>query len=217
MKNLITLLVLFCAATWPIQSQVRIFSELGFSPGQYPAQAGLFINRQDPLNEFYFNVVRVKQQRYAGLGVHVPLNDNFFMEGGVTYTRQETQYLAQYTYQVEFRAINTMVINESVDQLYLPMDIGAKIGPVEVTSGLKLMSTIKSNHEFSLLDGFSEDKKMINMGWQMGVRAGINGLKAGVEFNGSLKRTCEDRYVNSNPIAIRHIPGRFVFLLQFRM
>lgn len=212
-----TFLLILSGFTTVAQNRLEFSARLGISPGQYPAQAGVFVNRQDPVNEFYFNIVRLKQQRFAGLGVHVPLNDYFFAESSLTYTRQETQYLAQYTYPNEFRALNTMVINEALDQIYLPVDIGARIGVVEVTSGLKLMRTLKSNHEFSLMEGFKEAERMTQMGWQMGVRAGIAGLKLGVEYNSSFRRICEDRYINSNSIAIRHIPGRFSFNLQFRL
>lgn len=196
-------------------SQVHFDVKFGASPGTKPVSAGLIVNRDNPHEEFVFNMVQVKPQFYGGIRANVQLASPFFLESGISYTRKTSRYQLNYTMHSKEHP-EEMYMNESEDMFLLPVDIGVSIGDIDVTSGLTAMKTISSIKELSHLKGFQTDGNSIKLGWQMGVRYGFKRTLVGVEYQGSLNRVGHGMYVNGKPLEIMNVPGKMVFTMQYR-
>src|SRR5687768_13073712 len=100
MKKLILIACIISAFCANIDSQVRFDIKLGFSPGSNPATAFTLVNRDNPYEEFKFNMVNTKPQFYGGVLAHFELAQPFFLEGGVAYTKSTS------TFQVNYRIVS---------------------------------------------------------------------------------------------------------------
>ena len=217
MKKLTLTSIFFFALSSVILSQVQFDIALGVSPGSNPNAYGIIVNRENPVEEFQFKLVHVDPQFIGSLKAHVPMNDQFFLEGGVSYTQRNSVYHIQYTMPTREPAEQEMLLEESESMILLPVNIGVVLGKFNVTSGLRLKKNISESNELKQIDGFISDDNSMQMGWQMGLRYGFNRTMIGVEYMGTLNRVCEGMYVNGNSLAIMTVPGSFVFSLQYRI
>ena len=215
-KVLLTSIILFAASSIIWSQKFGFDIRIGMSPAAHPVTADLIVGRENPHNEFLFNLVRVEPQFYGGLRVHKQLKAPFFLEGGLTYTRRTSQYQVNYRMPQTEPGSQHLIMKESEDILQLPLEIGVSLGRIDVTSGLTIMKTLSSQNELTHLNGFSAENNTLKWGWQMGVRYGIKRVMAGIEYQGSMQRVCQGMYVNEKPLEIMNVPGRFVFSLQYR-
>ena len=217
MKKLTLTSIFFFALSFVITSQVQFDIALGVSPGANPNSYGIIVNRENPFEEFQFNLVHVDPQYYGSMKAHIEMSSPFFFEGGISYTQRNSVYHILYTLPTREPAEQEMLMKESESMILLPVNIGVSLGKIDVTSGLRLKKTISSSNELIQLDGFTSDNNSIQMGWQMGFRYGFNRTMIGVEYMGALNRVGEGMYVNGHPLEIMTVPGSFVFSLQYRI
>lgn len=208
---IICTLLLNIINTW---AQPNLIFKVGASPGLKSLQQWIIINRNDPHNEFRFNLFQVKPQLYFGIGTHLQLQGSFFLEGGLTYTQKTS------IYQIDFRMRSEgnpakEYMSETEKSILLPVNIGVRLGQhIGVTSGLTAMKTISKTNELSNLNGFQQNENPIRFGWQMGVRYSVKRASIGVEYQGTLHRACQGMSVNNQSLELQNLPGNFVFGLQ---
>ena len=214
MKKFIILSVTLFASFSTAISQVHFGGEFGVTPGSTPRSASIIINRDNPHEEFIFNMAQVKRQLYGGIRANVKLGTPFFLETGISFTRRTSQYVADYTMRRDINGVKIM--NEKEDMILLPLDIGVNIGKLQITSGLTAMKTISKIKELTQLTGFHSEANSVKMGWQTGVRYAVNRTLIGVEFQGSLNRVGQGMSVNGHSLEIPNVPGKLVFSIQYR-
>jgi hypothetical protein len=215
MKKLMILSIILMMFTTVMNAQVRFNVKLGASPGSNPRSASIFVNRENPFKEFQFNLVHTDPQYYGGVSAYVPLATPFFLEAGISYTKQTSQFLVDYTVPSELQNDNTLM-SGSEEMILLPVNIGVTMGGFDITSGLRAIKTISHSSELTHLDGFHEDGNPIKLGWQIGARYAINRTLIGIEYMATLNRVCEGMYVNGQSLEIMNIPGSYVFSIQYR-
>ena len=217
MKNLVLIICVVFAFLSQATAQVQIDVEMGVSPATDPQTSPVIINRDNPFEEFRFNMVHTKPQFFAGVKAHIALGTPFFLEGGVTYTRSNSLYQVAYTIITERNPVQNMYMSESEDLLLFPVDIGVSLGNVDITSGLTLRKSISALKELNHLEGFTQEDPSTKLGWQMGARYAFKRAMIGVEYQGTLNRIGQDMFVNGHSLAIMHVPGRFVFTVGYRI
>lgn len=216
MKKLIVIVVAFFLTYCIASAQVRFDIKIGISPGSNPLTAGIIVNRQNPMEEFQFNLVQVKPQFYGGLSAHLPLASPFFVNGGITYSQKTSLYQINYTNTLpsELKAAE-QYMNESENMILLPVNVGVSLGKVDVTSGLTATATFSKSSELTNVAGFKQDKNGMQLGWQFGVRYAIQRTMIGVEYQSAFNRVGQGMYVNGNSLELMNVPGKFVFSIQY--
>ena len=215
MKKLMILSFLLMTFTTQMNAQVRFNLKLGASPGANPRSASIFVNRENPVKEFQFNLVHTDPQYYGGVSAYVPLATPFFLEAGISYTKLTSQFLIDYSVPLKLQNDNVLM-EGSEEMILLPVNVGVTMGGLDITSGLRAIKTISHSSELTHLDGFHADENSIKLGWQMGARYAINRTLIGVEYMATLNRVCEGMYVNGQSLEIMNVPGSFVFSIQYR-
>ena len=216
MKKLIlfisfTLLVIFHST-----GQVHLDFKLGISPSSSPKSASIFVNRNNPHEEFLFNMIRVKSQFYGGLGLHLGLQQPFFVESGLYFSRKSSDYEVCYEMLTDDRPrIQVMTETESI--LHLPVSVGIRLGTVDITSGMSVSKNMSSVKQLSHINGFKHEANPWRLGWQMGIRYPIQRVMFGMEFQGSLNRVGEGMKVNDDSLELQNVPGKLVFSIQYRI
>ena len=137
MKKLMIITFAVLSTFAELQSQVGIDIKLGLSPASNPSNATVFVNRDNPFEEFQFNQVHTNTQLFGGLVMNVQLGAPFFLEGGVTYTRKQSEFMVDYTYRRE-TGEDVQIMKETEHLLLFPLNIGASIGKIDFTSGFTL-------------------------------------------------------------------------------
>lgn len=214
MKKLIILIFTLLIYTMTASSQVRLNFKLGISPGVNPHTNGIIVNRQNPHEEFKFNMVHVLPQFYGGILASLEMRTPFFLECGITYTEKKSNYQVDYRITRELNP-GDQVMSETERMILLPVNIGVSLGSLDITSGLTAMKTISNADELTHLNGFRQDKNNVKLGWQTGVRYAILRMLIGVEFQGSLNVVGQGMYVNEQPLDLRQVPGNLVISIQY--
>lgn len=215
MKKLmfLTCILLVTTTSW---SQPNLNVKIGISPGSRLAQYWILVNRNNPHEEFRFSTLQVRPQAYAGVSAQFQLRGLFFLETGITYTERTSLYRASYTMPDETNAAE-QEMNETEKIIMLPANIGVRMGKIKVTSGLTAMKTITKAKELSHMRGFHQESNVIKVGWQMGARYSIGNASIGVEYQGTLSRIGQSMFVNKQSLALRCVPGNFVFSFQYSL
>lgn len=194
----------------------RFGVKFGISPGYNRSGESLLVNRTNPFEEFQLRLFNTKQQFFGEVNAHLKLNDNFFIETGLGYTRTAS------TYRLDFRMLQidmpstVMYMSESHHILQLPVEIGARLGSLEVTSGFRAIQSLSTDNELSHVKGFQSEDSGFSMGWQMGARYPVKGTFIGVQYLGHFERVGTGMSVQNQSLELTNIPGRWVFSLQYR-
>ena len=215
MKKLMIITSILLASSVGLLSQVSLDVRIGMSPASNPSNASVFINRDNPFEEFQFNQVHTKTQLFGGLALNVQVGSPFFLEGGVFYTKIQSEFMIDYTYARESGA-DVQLMKDTEHLVLFPVNIGVSIGKVDLTSGVTLRKTLSQTSEMTHIPGFASYAKNMKFGWQMGARYTINRAMVGMEYQGSFNRVCQDSYVNNHSLEIMNLPGQFVFSVQYR-
>src|SRR5688500_15887055 len=214
MKNLIILACLMIFAT-QVEAQFHIKIKLGASPGSNTGSAATLVNRENPFEEFQFNLVHTDPQYQGGVSAYLPLGAPFFLEAGISYTKRKSQFEVDYTFKRELQPDNVLM-NGSEEMILVPVNIGVAVGAFDITSGLRAIQTISNSSDLEQLDGFLNNENTLKMGWQMGVRYAFHHMMLGVEYQATMNRVCEGMSVNGHSLEIMNVPGAFVFSIQYK-
>lgn len=195
-------------------AQVKIGIKIGASPESNPKSAAILINRSNPIEEFQFNMVKAEPQLFAGIVAQVPLKAPFFLEGGISYTKSKSVYRINYLH-AELGS-KEQFMSGSEEMLLLPVNMGVRVGSIEVTSGFTAIQSLSYKNELAHLNGFNNEAKSVKMGWQMGARYDLKFVMLGAEYQGAFSRVCQGMNVNNESLEIMNVPGSWVFNIQYR-
>jgi opacity protein-like surface antigen len=217
MRNLSTITILLCLITSINAQKVHFDVKAGFSPGSNNPSNVKLMCRKDPMKEFRFCLLRYDPQFYGGFKINVQLDKPFFLETGLTYTKRTSVYQAHYT-NARFPDSIPQIMKMSASQhlILLPVDVGVSLGAFDITSGLRLNKVISSTNDLSHIEGYENNQNSLSWGWQAGVRYAFRRMMIGVEYQGEMTRDCENMNVSGESLALRYVPGRFVFSAQYR-
>jgi len=214
MRTIIITIAMIIASASSVFSQIRFDVIAGISPGSAPASAGLIVNRHLPHEEFVFNMNKVDPQFYAGVKGYVELAAPFYMEAGLTYTKRKSTYDIVYTIVDREHPVSNHLMSETEHMIMLPVNIGVNLGAFDVTSGLRLIQSIKSDTDLDQLTGFSAESKPIRIGWQASAGFSFLRERIGLEYQGNFSRVGSGMYVNGQSMELMNVPGQLVLTLQ---
>ena len=214
MKKLILLALLYCTSLLSLQAQLSVYVMAGISPESHPENAPLIVNRLFPQEEFLFNVIKVKSQYYGGIKARQDLGSNFFVETGALYTQSKTTYSMQYTMRREVG--NYQELEETEDQLIIPVSIGAKWKVLEFSSGLSGFVSLSKQSDLTHINGFSDHSSSVQMGWHAGIGINLQKVVFGVEYQSALNRMGVGTKVHEQPLELMNVPGKCVAKIQYR-
>jgi hypothetical protein len=186
----------------------------GVSPASNPDNANLIVNRQTPQEEFLFNMISIERQYYGGIKLRQDLGVNFFIETGALYTQRHYVYSMKYTIQREKGTYQEL--EETADQLIIPVSVGVRLKAFEVTSGLTAFTTLSTKSELNHINGFSDHTHPLQIGWHAGVGLNINKVLLGIEYQAALNRIGDGMQVHEQSLGLMHVPGQCVFSIQYR-
>lgn len=217
MKNLITLLVLGMTVLHPVLSQKNFYNfsiYTGYTPGQTPEQAGIFLNRQDPMNEFVFNLNEIEKSYLAGIRKNFRFSYPFYGTLGLEYTTLKQNYSGTFTQnRVEGHdAFNVKIKSQLIS---MPAGIGVKFGNFDVTNGLMLQYDIKPEMSEELPMGIEMAKSQLEVGWFAGIGYSFDKVRVGVQYQSSLKRCGHNMIYQQKPMELMNVPGYLRFTVGY--
>jgi len=214
MKKLILLVLVLCTSFSSLEAQWTFYMKAGISPESNPANYPLIVNRQNPYEEFLFNLIQVKTQYFGGIQVRCDMGTNFFVESGAAYTQRKSVYSMKYTMGREKGTYQEL--QEIEDQLILPLSIGVKLKSFEITSGFLGFVSLAKQSELNHIVGFSDQSDKVQMGWHAGAGINLNKVFLGVEYQSAMNRTGIGMSVNQQPLELRNVPGQCVFNIRYK-
>ena len=213
MKKLILLVLVLCTSFISMDAQWNVYMKVGISPESNPTNSPLIVNRQNPSEEFLFNLIQVKTQYFGGIQVRCDLGTNFFVESGATYTQRKSVYSVKYTMK---RERIYQELQETEDQLILPLSIGVKLKSFEFTSGFLGFVSLAKQSELNQIDGFSDQSNKAQMGWHAGAGINLNKVFFGLEYQSAMNRTGTGMSVHQQSLELRNVPGQCVFNMRYK-
>ncbi len=207
MKTVITLFVLGMITLHPVFSQKNFYNfsiYTGYTPGQTPAQAGIILNRQDPMNEFIFNLKEIENSFVFGFRKNFRFSHPFFGTLGLEYTTLTQNYSGRFTQQREVAQFN---VTSTSRMLSMPAGVGFKFGNFDVTNGLMLQYDIKPEMSEELPMGIEMSKSQLEVGWYTGIGFSFNRTRIGVEYHSSLKRYGHNMIYQQESMELMSLPG----------
>jgi hypothetical protein len=196
-----------------MDAQWNVYMTAGISPENNPTNSPLIVNRQNPSEEFLFNLIQVKTQYFGGIQVRCDLGTNFFVESGATYTQRKSVYSVKYTMK---RERIYQELQETEDQLILPLSIGVKLKSFEFTSGFLGFVSLAKQSELNQIDGFSDQSNKAQMGWHAGAGINLNKVFFGLEYQSAMNRTGTGMSVHQQSLELRNVPGQCVFNMRYK-
>jgi hypothetical protein len=200
--------------TLPGAAQIRFDLLGGYSPASTPVTVGLIVNRQQPREEFTFNMVKVDPQYFVGAKGHLALNEQFFAEAGLTYTLRKSTYQMDYTMSDIDEPATTHLMSETSHYLLLPVNIGFTVKNFDVTSGLRIISNLSNKSDLNHISGYASSPSPFMLGWQGGIGYYILKTRIGIEYQSSFTRVGAGQSVNGQSLELMNTGNQFVFTIQ---
>lgn len=214
MRNILILAIILIAGLSESMAQIRFDIVGGVSPVSRSSSAGVLINRMNPHEEFVFNVVKVDPQFFIGGKANLELSTPFFANVGLLYSKRNSTYHAAYTIIDAEHPQPDYYMEETEHILMLPVNVGVNIGPLDVTSGLRVMKTAARKSGLDQIAGFTYTGKPIQLGWQAGIGYSLFRTRLGVEYQSTFSRVGNSMMVHDQSLELMNIPGQFVFNIQ---
>ncbi|MEP6793486.1 MAG: hypothetical protein ABJB16_04115 [Saprospiraceae bacterium] len=215
MKKLIACLLFVMEILHPVTAQNKFYNFsliLGMSPKQTPVQSPLIMNRQDPVNEFLFNLDQVEKNYTIGLRTNIRFSQPFFGTLGLEYNRQLQHYSMLFTHMKPEASHELMVSN---DKITLPVGVGVRLHKIEITSGLQMSYNIHSEMKQDLPMGIEMKDPRIEMGWYTGVGMALGRTSFGVRYQSSMNRYGDNLVMHQKPMGLASVPGNVRFTVAF--
>jgi hypothetical protein len=217
MKNVLISFILGIATLHQVSAQDKLYGftfSLGVSPNQTPAQADLFVNRKDPLNELIFNLADIGRYYQIGLAKNIPLSRPFFATVGLQYSIQREHYTYAYTYKEPVAGI-TQHLNVTNHVLTMPAGIGVKFNNLDLTSGLQMQYALKSEMKDDYASGIEMTDSKAHLGWYSGIGYSFDRTRIGVQYQSSMNRYGSNLNNSGQSLSLRSVPGNFTFTIGF--
>ena len=214
MKTAAIIISVLLTGVCSLDAQIRFDVWGGVSTPSIPGNAGIFINRELPHEEFRFNIGKVKPQLFAGAKAHLELSSPFFVEGGLAFTQRNVIYDIRYTIIDAEHPVSDHNMSESVNQLMLPVNMGANFGAFDITSGFRGIYAFGKKSALHQLSGFEDDASSVQLGWQAGAGYYFNRSRIGLEFMGNFSRVGYGMKVNGQSMELMNVPGHLILSFQ---
>ena len=215
MKKLVLLALVYGTSVLSLRAQLSVYVMAGISPESHPTNAYLIVNRLTPQEEFLFNVINTKTQYYGGIKARQDLGANFFMETGALYTQRKTTYSMNYTMKREVGAYQEL--EETEDQLIIPLGVGAKWKAVEFSSGLSGFVSLSKQSDLNHINGFSDQSSTVQLGWHAGIGINLHKVVFGIEYQSALNRMGVGMKIYKQSLELMNVPGQCVAKIQYRL
>lgn len=217
MKTLIALLVLGMTALHPVLSQKNFYNfsmYTGYTPGQTPAQPGIILNRQDPMNEFVFNLNEIEKSYVVGIRKNFRFSYPFYGTLGLEYTTVTQNYSGKFT-QKDIREIDQFNVTSTSRMISMPAGVGVKFGNFDVTNGMMLQYDIKPEMSEDVPMGIEMAKPQVEVGWFAGIGYSFDKVRVGVQYQSSLKRCGHNMIYQQESMELMNVPGYFRFTVGY--
>ena len=210
MKTL--LMILICAFSFTLQAQISVGLKAGLTPEVRPGTAHVFVNRDDPRNEFLFNSERVRYTPTVGLQVRLDRGQKWFSAELLAYGWKE-----QYSVSYMTRSESDGVFAEEKYVVELPISIGVTLGRFEVSSGFSAAQTISQKTDLTAIDGYSSSTSMRRFGWHTGVGVNISNFRVNLRYAQYFCNYGEKRNINGYDLTLRNAPARLLASVTFTL
>lgn len=217
MKKFITLLVLGMIALHPVLSQKSFYNfsmYAGINPTQTPSQAGIFLNREDPKNEFVFNLNEIEKSYVIGFKKNIRFSYPFYGTLGLEYSKLTQNYSGKST-QNGLEGHDYFDVKLTSHLISLPVGIGVKLGNFDVTNGLMLQYDLKPELIEDIPMGIETTKAQLEMGWFAGIGYSFDKFRIGIQYQSSFNRCGYNMLYQNKPMELMNVPGYLRFTVGY--
>ena len=186
----------------------------GISPKQTPIQSGLIVDREDPVNEFIFNLAEIQKSYTFGFLKNIRFSSPFFGTIGLEYSQHQEIYSLSYRNR-ESRHVADDTLNTSSHRITLPAGVGVKLGGFDLTSGLHLHYDFKSTMKEDIASGIEMTKSKIRLGWYTGVGFSFARTRIGIQYQSSLGRYGNNLVHKQKSMELMSLPGNLMFTIGY--
>jgi hypothetical protein len=198
----------------PATAQWSLVVSAGVSPQQSPGTPYIFVNRSTPRNEFTFDLAQVKSSPFIGAGAEYRFAP-FFVNAEAQYTRREYVYDVTGTYPGFPRSAETTSYTQSTDLVNLPLTLGVNLGVIDVTSGFLPQFVVSSRTDLDQIEGYSEDRETMRLGWHGGVAARLTHLRIGLSYQMDFHNYGDHMAVNGDPLRLQGRSSRLMGSISY--
>lgn len=216
MKNFFNIATLFFLLSFGANAQFSLGFKGGTSPSVTPNTFYTIANRTSPRNEFSFNITNVNSAIYLGGFAQMDIDQNFFLRGEALYNSYENNYLVRYTFESRFRSSQEKVYLEKVQRLDFPVSIGARLGVVEINSGIVTRLMIQNENEMQEIKGYGESIKTVQMGVQTGVGLNLMNVNIGLTYQLDFQNYGSHIIFDNENLDLQSSPARLVATLGYQ-
>ena len=212
MKNQIYILMvafLVTASMQQLAAQQQWVVSMGVAPQQTPQGHYIFANREQPKNEFTFNLNKVKSSYYLGVGTRYTIAP-FFFQGEAQYNQQSYVYDVSYTYPEFVRSSEVLEYTETTHMINVPVSIGVDLKFMEFTSGFIPKFVVAHQNEMEAINGFEDDMNTVQFAWQAGLAAKLASVRLGITCQMDMKQYGSHMNVNGESLTLTGKPTRIV-------
>ena len=201
-----------------LHGQMSFYATSGLSPGTKPANTNIILNRGPSADQLLFNIQSIRMQFYAGLTAKTALmKSKFFTEFGISYTHRKCLYSCQYVVSSIYHPTPFEVMKETEHLLFFPVNIGLHLGAIDITSGLRLITTLSVDSELSDMNGYHSERIPLRAGWQMSAGYEIELITIGIMYYGHLYRMGSGTSLHGQSLEIPHVPGQYAITLKTKI
>jgi hypothetical protein len=216
MKILFSLATLFFLLSFSANAQFSVGFKGGTSPSLTPNTFYTIANRTSPRNEFSFNITNVNSAVYLGGFAQMDIDQHFFLRGEALYNSYENNYLVRYTFESRFRSSQENSYTEKVQRLDFPVSIGARIGAVEINSGIVTRLLIQNENEMKEINGYGESTKTVQMGVQTGVGLNLMNVNIGLTYQLDFQNYGAHIIFDNENLDLQSSPARIIASLGYK-
>lgn len=217
MKNVLIVLFFGTLFLQPVIGQNNFYDftlYAGMSPKQTPVHAGLLMNREDPMNEFVFNLEEIGKSYTFGFRKNFRFSRPFYGTLGLEYSRQTQLYSLNFL-NPELPEGNEPGLKVTCQVITMPAGVGVKFNRFDVTSGLQFHYTIGSEIQEEQPMGIKAQKPGLQMGWFSGIGFSFDRTRIGIQYQSSLDRYGDNLTYKQKPMGLMNVPGNVSFTIGF--
>jgi len=97
----------------------------------------------------------------------------------------------------------------------MPAGIGVKFNNFDVTSGLQLQYALKSEIKDDYSSGIEMTNAKVHMGWYSGIGYSFDRTRIGVQYQSTMNRYGDNLHTDGQSLALRSVPGNFMFTIGY--
>jgi len=210
MKTL--LIIILCAFSFVLRAQFSLGLKAGVTPDVHPGTAHVFVNRDDPRNEFLFNSELVHYTPTVGIQARLDRNQKWFAAELLVYGWKQ-KYSVVYMLNSEANG----VFEEQKYVIEVPVSIGVTLGRYEISSGFSAAQTISDKTELNKINGYNSTISMRRYGWHTGVGVNISNFRIDLRYAQYFCNYGENRTINGFDLTLKNAPAKLLASVTFKL